>query len=151
MGAANVFLFAKILILFSRTRKLKSVTHLFSDVLAVVIVWQYCPTAAIEIYGRTISPNDLFELPDIENSAGYNQLMALYERRRSIREFRDIKVEPEIIEKILSAAKTAPMGLPPSDVNVLILDSRETTRLFARDFCSILDKMQWFVSKWFLL
>ena len=109
-----------------------------------------CPTAAIEIYGRTISPDDLFEIPDIENSAGYNQLMALYERRRSIREFREKEVDPEIIEKILSAAKTSPMGLPPSDVNVLILDSREKTRLFARDFCSYLDKMQWFVSKWFL-
>ncbi|MBU1010124.1 MAG: nitroreductase family protein [Bacteroidetes bacterium] len=109
-----------------------------------------CPDGAIEIHGRTISPADLFELPDKALVAGYEQLMALLQKRRSIREFRHQPVESAVIEKILDAARTAPMGLPPSDVNVLVLDSIEKTRAFAADFCTYLESMQWFVSKWFL-
>ncbi len=110
-----------------------------------------CPNGAIEIYGREISPDDLFELPPKEKSAGYEQLLSLYQRRRSIRRFKDRNVEPEIIEKILLAAKTAPMGLPPSDVHVMILNGKEKTRAFAKDFSDFLNSMKWFVSDWFLL
>ena len=42
------------------------------------------------------------------------------------------------------------MGVPPSDVNVLVLDSKIKTRAFAKDFCKYLDGMKWFVSNWFL-
>lgn len=109
-----------------------------------------CPTGAIEINGREISKDDLFELPSKESTATYEQLLALLQRRRSIREFVDKEVEPEIIQQILDAASTSPMGLPPSDVNVLILDSKEKTRRFAVDFCEYLKSMKWFVSGWFL-
>ena len=34
------------------------------------------------------------------------------------------------------------MGLPPSDVNVLVLDSREKVRAFARDFCDYLESIR---------
>jgi nitroreductase len=74
----------------------------------------------------------------------------LYQRRRSVRKFKDINIESEIIEKILTAAKTAPMGLPPSDVHVMILNGKEQTRAFALDFSNYLESMKWFVSGWFL-
>lgn len=109
-----------------------------------------CPTGAIEIHGRTLSPEQLFNLPAREKAANYEQLSSLFKRRRSIREFKDTEVEADLVEKILSAAKTAPMGLPPSDVNVLVLDSQVKTRVFAKDFCDYLDGMKWFVSDWFL-
>jgi ferredoxin len=109
-----------------------------------------CPTDAIQISGRTISREDLFTLPSAETVADFGQLSSLFMRRRSIREFLDKPVEPELIEKILDAARTSPMGLPPSDVNVLILDGREKTRQFAIDFCKYLGKMRWFVAPWFL-
>ncbi len=109
-----------------------------------------CPTGAIEIHGRTISPSDLFTLPPVENAANFNQTLSLLQRRRSIRKFKNKPIENETIEKILEAAKTAPMGLPPSDVSVMILDSKEKTRAFARDFCNYLEGMKWFVSRWFL-
>lgn len=109
-----------------------------------------CPTGAIQITGRTISPDDLFDLPAAGAVADYGQMMSLLKRRRSIREFTDRAVEPEVIQKILDAAVTSPMGLPPSDVNVLVLDSKEKTRSFASDFCEYLEKMRWFVSPWFL-
>ena len=109
-----------------------------------------CPTGAIEIHGRTISPDDLFTLPPKESAADYPQIRSLLERRRSVRNFRNKTIEKDYIEKILKAAKTAPMGLPPSDVHVLVLDSKEKTRAFARDFCNYLEGMKWFVSGWFM-
>lgn len=109
-----------------------------------------CPKDAIQIYGRTMSPDELFPLPSMDDTANYDQIISLFKRRRSIREFMDKPVEPEIIKKILDAAKTVPMGLPPSDVNVLVLGSKEKTREFAADFCEYLKKMQWLVSSWFL-
>ena len=109
-----------------------------------------CPTGAIKINGRTLSPDQLFELPPKENAANFDQLLALFQRRRSIREFQDKAVETDLVEKILMGAKTAPMGVPPSDVNVLVLDSKIKTRAFAEDFCKYLKGMKWFVSNWFL-
>ena len=110
-----------------------------------------CPEGAIEINGRTMSPEDLFILPGKENAAGYEQLINLLQRRRSIREFRDKPVEPELAAKILEAAKTAPMGLPPSDVNVVVFDTREKSREFVKDFCDLLEGMRWLVSGWFMM
>jgi ferredoxin len=109
-----------------------------------------CPTGAIEIHGRTIGPSVLFTLPPKESAANYKQMLALLQRRRSIRKFKNKIIEEEMIENILDAARTAPMGLPPSDVHVLILDSKEKTRAFAQDFCTYLEGMKWFVSDWFL-
>ena len=109
-----------------------------------------CPTGAIEISGRELSINDLFNLPPKNSSSSYEQLFNLFRRRRSIREFLDKEIEPELVNKILDAARTSPMGLPPSDVNVLILDNKEKSRKFAADYSTYLNEMRWFVSKWFL-
>jgi len=109
-----------------------------------------CPHDAIKVTGRTLSPDDLFRLPDNGEAADYNQLLNLLKRRRSVREFQKKPVEPEKIEKILEAARTSPMGLPPSDVNVLVFDKVEKSREFVTDFCKMLEKMKWFVSPWFL-
>ena len=110
-----------------------------------------CPSEAITIHGRTLSPDDLFDLPAPETAANYSQLLALLQRRRSIREFSDRQVESEIIEKILEAAKTSPMGYTPSDVNVLIFNGKEENRKFAEDFCAYLKGIKWLVSNWFLM
>lgn len=109
-----------------------------------------CPTGAIRVHGRTLSEDDLMDLPSKESAASFEQLQALYLRRRSVRDFKDKAVEPEKIRKILEAASTAPMGLPPSDVNVLVLDSKDKTRAFAVDFCHYMESMRWLVSKGFL-
>lgn len=109
-----------------------------------------CPSSAIEIHGRTLIPGHLFELRAHEKVTDYHSLLALLQRRRSMREFQDKEVDPEMIEKILTAAVTAPMGLPPSDVNVLVIKGKEKNKAFVNDFCDYLDGMKWFVSGWFL-
>ncbi len=109
-----------------------------------------CPEGAITISGRELSEDCLFVLPPKESATNYEQLHNLYKMRRSLREFKKKPVEQELIDKILNAAKTAPMGLPPSDVYVVVFDSYEKVREFSFDFCRYLEGMQWFVSKWFL-
>lgn len=109
-----------------------------------------CPHEAITITGREISPDDLFKLAELPASASFTDLLSLFKKRRSIREFQKKEIEKELIEKILEAARTSPMGLPPSDVNVLIFDSFEKNKVFAADFCRYLNDMKWFVSDWFL-
>lgn len=109
-----------------------------------------CPEGAIQISGRETSIDDLFELNATTLASNYSQLMSLLERRRSIREFSDKTVSEDIVEKIVNAARTSPMGVPPSDVNVLILGSKDAVRGFGLDFCKYLNEMKWFVSKWFL-
>lgn len=109
-----------------------------------------CPKGAIEIYGRTLSKEDLFDLPKKETSTDYNSLLSLCQRRRSVREFKDKVVDKEIIERILTIAITSPMGLPPSDVNVLVFDTKEKTNQLAKDFCEYLKGMKWMFSNFSL-
>lgn len=109
-----------------------------------------CPTGAIEVFGREVSPQDVFELSLKAGIADFDQLLTLLQNRRSIREFSDRKIDPEVIEKILTVAKTAPMGLPPSDVNVLIINGKEKTRAFATDFSNYLKGLKFMSSPFFL-
>lgn len=109
-----------------------------------------CPRGAIIITGRTLSGADVFDLPDRDAATDFDQLLALLQRRRSIREFTAAAVPEDMIARILQAAQTAPMGLPPSDVHVLVLDSKAKVRAFAQDFCGYLEEMKWFFSDWFL-
>ena len=109
-----------------------------------------CPTGAIAIEGRTLSPDQLFNLPDKDTVPTYDSLLALLQRRRSIREFKEKPVELEKINQILEAAQTAPMGLPPSDVHVLVLENKKQVRTFAEEFSNYLRNIRWMSSKWFL-
>lgn len=109
-----------------------------------------CPHDAISIKGRYLSSDDLFTLPNLNETANYDQVNHLFQRRRSVRDFKDQPVEKEVLIKIIEAVKTAPMGLPPSDVNILVMENKQKVRQFAKDFCVHLENMQWFVSNWFL-
>src|ERR1035437_3731415 len=109
-----------------------------------------CPTGAISIEGRELSPADLFDLPDKKTIPTYENLLALLQRRRSIREFKDIPVEEEKIKLILDAAQTAPMGIPPSDVHVMVLENKTQVRNFAIEFSKYLEGIRWMPTKWFM-
>lgn len=109
-----------------------------------------CPHQAITIDGRCTSPNDLISLPAVESCSSFEAITNLYNHRRSIREFKDIPVERELIEKVINASQSAPMGLPPSDVRVLVFDNKQKVRRFAKDFCDYTKKIGWMTSSWFL-
>jgi ferredoxin len=105
-----------------------------------------CPKGAIKIEGRLTSPDDLFPLPDKAEMASYDALLKLFQRRRSLREFKDKPVEQDLIDKIIAAASTAPMGIPPSDVNILVINGKEKAFQFAKDYCEYLTTLKWMVS-----
>ena len=107
-----------------------------------------CPAKAISINGRTLSPSDLFPLPGAH--ADYPQVLALMQRRRSVREFTDAPVSEDTVTKILQATATAPMGMPPSDVHVTVLDTREKVRTFSKDIFTAIGGHKWISSPWFL-
>lgn len=109
-----------------------------------------CPSNSISISGRDITAEDLINLDHPNRSINYDSLLILLKHRRSIREFTQQEVEEENIAKILEAAKTAPMGLPPSDVNVMIIKGREANHQFAMDFCDYLLSKKWMISPLFL-
>ncbi|MTJ93212.1 MAG: nitroreductase [Desulfovibrio sp.] len=109
-----------------------------------------CPAGAISVRGRSLAPQDMFLLPPQNRAADFVSLQALLHRRRSVREFLPDPVPQEQVQAILDAARTAPTGVPPSDVNVLVLDSIEKSRGFTRDFCEHLKTLRWLTAPWFL-
>ena len=109
-----------------------------------------CPSGVIAIEGRSLSPVELFNLPDKSNVPSYESLLAMLQHRRSIREFKDVPVEQEKINQILEAAQTAPMGIPPSDVHVMVLENKTLVHNFAVEFSNYLKGIRWITSSWFL-
>lgn len=105
-----------------------------------------CPSGAIEISGREMSPDDLFDFSGMENRAGYEQLKNLMAGRRSVRDFKDREIDDETIQKIIEAAKSAPMGLPPSDVRLIVLKGREEVWSFSFDVIDYFRKIRWLFS-----
>jgi len=92
-----------------------------------------CPTGAIRVNGRGLSPDDLAELPHPETRATPEQIEALFLSRRSVRRFQDKPVSAELLDRVIAADATAPMGIPPWEVGVVALNGRERVRELARD------------------
>ena len=72
-----------------------------------------CPHGCITVTGRDLSQDDLLDMPPPGTRATYEQLEALMLARRSVREFQEREVECEVVDRIVAAASTAPMGIPP--------------------------------------
>ena len=106
-----------------------------------------CPEGAITVEGRDMTAVDMVPLPGDAARANYDQLNALLLARRSVREFEAREVDGETIDKILAAAATAPMGIPPSDVEVLVFRGRGKLGEFKRDMLKALEPMRWMFSR----
>ncbi|MBN1459670.1 MAG: nitroreductase family protein [Armatimonadetes bacterium] len=83
-----------------------------------------CPTGAVTVTGRGLSPDDLLPLPPPEERAGADALEALMRSRRSTRRFREEEVAPELLDRIVAMAESAPMGIPPWDVSCVVVRGR---------------------------
>lgn len=101
-----------------------------------------CPHNAIKVTGRTMVDDDFFPIPKDYEKPSYDALFKLLISRRSQRDFKDKPVEQETIEKIIEFASTAPMGIPPSDVEILVLNSKEKVKEFTDDFVNYLKYMK---------
>jgi ferredoxin len=109
-----------------------------------------CPEDCITVTGRKLSPDDIFPLPPVEKTASYTSLKALLESRRSVRKYEDRAIPPEVLAQIHQAISTAPMGLPPSDVEVLAFNGKETLQELTEDIIHYLGKIRWFFSPWMM-
>jgi len=109
-----------------------------------------CHNGVIAVEGRTLTPVKMFDLPDKKEVPTFASLMAMLQRRRSVRQFKEKPVEAEKINLILEAAQTAPMGLPPSDVHVVVFENKNQVRAFAEDFSHFLKGLRWMASDWFM-
>ena len=107
-----------------------------------------CPEDCIEVEGRTITMDDFVPLPEFKTAANFDQLYSSMFKRRSVRDFKDKDIEQKQIEKIIKAASTAPMGIPPSDVEVVIFKGKEKVKSFVTDFIKYLESIEWMFSKW---
>lgn len=105
-----------------------------------------CPLECIKVEGRELSPDDLCPLPAMDSRATYQQLYNLLFSRRSIREFKEQEVEPQIIEQIIESVSTAPMGLPPSDVQILVVKGRKKVRQLSWDIIDYFKSIKWMFS-----
>ncbi|HEY3418470.1 MAG TPA: nitroreductase family protein [Armatimonadota bacterium] len=107
-----------------------------------------CPRQAITVTGRDLQPDDLFSLPDPAEYATFPQLQSLLLSRRSVRHFQPREVEREVIDAIITAASTAPMGIPPTEVGVLVLENREKVQEFKDDLLRGLRASRWMFAGW---
>ncbi len=79
-----------------------------------------CPSDSIAVSGRNLSPSDVIGLPSPDRRAAIDPVEALMLSRRSIRRFRDEAVPREAIDRVIAAAATAPMGIPPWEVGITV-------------------------------
>jgi len=107
-----------------------------------------CPKGAIHVNGRDFCDNDILPMPTREQCASYDSLKSLLLRRRSIREFSAREVDEESIEQIIEAASSAPMGFPPSDVRLIVIQGRARVRSFRDELMPELRKWKWLTYPW---
>jgi NAD-dependent dihydropyrimidine dehydrogenase PreA subunit len=104
-----------------------------------------CPTGAITVSGREISPEDLQALPPDSERASFGQLTNCFGAGAASVIFRIRRLTMKTT-KNLDAAALSPMGLPPSDVHVAVFRNRETVREFSFDVMNLYQKSRWLFS-----
>ncbi|MBN2080928.1 nitroreductase family protein [bacterium] len=107
-----------------------------------------CPPGAVAVTGRELSPADVLKLPPVAERATADQLKALMLARRSIRHFTDREIEPDVVERMLAMASTAPIGIPPSDVGVLVFNGRARVQELAADTAELMAGTLKFFQPW---
>jgi NAD-dependent dihydropyrimidine dehydrogenase PreA subunit/nitroreductase len=103
-----------------------------------------CPGGSIRVSGRGLDPDDLVDLPPPAMRATPEQFDAFLLARRSIRTFRDSPVGRNVIERILAMTATAPVGIPPSEVGIVVLHGRDKVRSFVSDAVAAFRRMKRF-------
>lgn len=109
-----------------------------------------CPTGCLTVEGRGILTQDLIEIPSFESRATPAQLESLLLSRRSIREFAKREVSREVVDEIIRMASSAPMGIPPSEVEILVFQGRGKVQAFAEDMVQSFERTKRVINKFTL-
>ncbi|MEN6474317.1 MAG: nitroreductase family protein [Syntrophaceae bacterium] len=96
-----------------------------------------CPTGSITVTGRKLKQGDTVSLPPAEECATAEALEALFLQRRSIRDFAKKEVPRELIERVVEAASSAPMGIPPWEVGLVVFHGRDKVRELSADVTAL--------------
>lgn len=107
-----------------------------------------CPNNAIIIEGEGISGDKLIEFST--SPTNYESLYSLLLKRRSARKFKNIPVPKESIEKILSAASTGAISIPPYEVKVLVIEGKDKVQELAQDLTDSFSNMTKFFNPFLL-
>lgn len=99
-----------------------------------------CPTGAMTVAGRGMTAEDSLPIPKRSDRADAAGLEALLLSRRSVRDYTKDDVPKGVVDDILRIASTAPMGFPPSAVEVTVIANREKTRQFSKDLLETMDR-----------
>ncbi len=79
-----------------------------------------CPTKSILVEGL-----DYKDFPALKKqNVDFDSLYRMFVGRRSIRSYKKDRVPRKLIQSIVDAAATAPMGVPPSTVELTVFDKR---------------------------
>jgi len=96
-----------------------------------------CPTEAITVKGRQLERAAMVPVPSHEWNASPDQLESLMVSRRSVRRFKADEVPRQVLDRVIDAAATAPMGIPPWDVGIVAFHGRERVRELAQDTAKV--------------
>lgn len=107
-----------------------------------------CPNKSIDITGEGVSQDNL--VPLNENLPGFDEIYSLFTKRRSSRKFKKQEIPKEIIDKIIKAASTAPISIPPSEVKILVINGTEKVQDFADDIVKESEKILKFMNPFML-
>ena len=86
-----------------------------------------CSTKSISIQGLSYE-TDMFDLPVYDTEQVKTSFFNTIQTRRSIRNFKDIPVPKEILEKIVAAISYAPPGFPPIKHKLIVVQNTELIR-----------------------
>lgn len=96
-----------------------------------------CPSGAVSVDGRGLAADQLLAMPDPGCQASAAQFDALALSRRSIRHYTEAAVSREVVQNILDAVATAPMGIPPSPIHITVFHGADKVQQFAADMDSV--------------
>jgi len=97
-----------------------------------------------------VCPTESLQMPKLEmedfrrlqkRPFGYDEFYEFLRMRRSVRVFKDQPIERGVIEKVLHAAATAPMGFPPHTTEVVVIDDREELDFLLEEMVREYDSM----------
>jgi len=97
-----------------------------------------------------VCPTESLGMPNLEmesfrglekQSFEFGEFFEFLRSRRSVRVFKDRPVEREVIDKILQAASTAPMGFPPHTTEVVVIDNPDERDFLVAELVKHYDSM----------